>query len=234
MGGFVLVWTNRGPLHTAHLPPTQCQPLPQTGLHPTLRNASCFFLAPKIVLGLAACSRLQVVKYLSMAVAGTSCGDAFHRADTRLELREFESPHGLTLSSSRARDTVAGTDARPGRRGNGYQAPSTGAVQRQAIGVGNRTLVDATFAPRVQSAGGSLQMRPSRHDDRLPAWTVPKPEGIHPAMTFHRQVTGLRARTPLAQEAQPAPHRQQYRADYRVDREAPSWSCSGTRSTLTT
>src|SRR4051812_29236121 len=43
----------------------------------------------KIVLGLAALSRLQIVRYLPMAYAGTPCADALHLADTRLELREF-------------------------------------------------------------------------------------------------------------------------------------------------
>jgi hypothetical protein len=39
-----------------------------------------FLLGVKIVLGLAAGERLQVVKYLSMAVAGTPCADALHLA----------------------------------------------------------------------------------------------------------------------------------------------------------
>src|SRR5882724_9078602 len=61
---------------------------------------------------------------------------------------------------------------RDGRR-YGYQAPNTGAVQHQEIGVGKRTLIDATFAPRVQLTGRSLQLQP------LQPHRVPGDERVH-------------------------------------------------------
>jgi len=57
----------------------------------------------------------------------------------------------------------------------GYQPPNTSAVQRQEIGVGKRTLIDTTFAPRVQSTGRSLQLQ------TLQPHLVPSDEQVHTA-----------------------------------------------------
>lgn len=80
-------------------------------------------------------------------------------------------------------------------------------MQRQEIGVGKRTLVDATFAPRVQSTGGSLQLQtlqPNRvpGDERVhtaaagglegPGGSLPHLETIQRAFGRH-DVTGISA-----------------------------------------
>ncbi len=58
-------------------------------------------------------------------------------------------------------------------RWDGYQAPSSSTVQRQKIDVGKRTLVDATFALRVQRTGRSVQLQ------TLQTHRVPGDERVH-------------------------------------------------------
>ena len=89
----------------------------------------------------------------------------------------------------------------------GYQASNTGAVQRQEIGVGKRTLIDATFAPRVQRIGGSVQLQtlqPHRASDdeqvhtaaagglEGPGGSLPHLDTIQRAFGRH-DVTGINA-----------------------------------------
>ena len=89
----------------------------------------------------------------------------------------------------------------------GYRAPSPGIVQRQKIGVGKQTLVDAMFAPRVQSIGRSVQLQtlqPHRvpGDDQVhtaaagglegPSGSLPHLETIQRAFGRH-DVTGINA-----------------------------------------
>lgn len=67
------------------------------------------------------------------------------------------------------------TDARSGRKAERISGTEHGGVQHQEIGVGKRTLIDATFAPRVQLTGRSLQLQ------TLQPHRVPSDEQVHTA-----------------------------------------------------
>jgi hypothetical protein len=96
--------------------------------------------------------------------------------------------------------------------GYGYQAPNTGAVQSQEIGVGKRTLIDATFAPRGQSTGGSLQLHEQHADavadhvvaggsaeELLDAYAPSSSAGTAVASTVQRKPGAGAASAPAAQ-----------------------------------
>ena len=92
-------------------------------------------------------------------------------------------------------------------RGHDDQASSTGAVQRQEIGVGKQSLINVTFAPRASSTGGPLQLRTLQpnvvpHDEHIQAaaargleevgGSLPHLDAIQRAFGRH-DVTGINA-----------------------------------------